>query len=54
MNENQQHMSMYPMLFYLLIFLFLNSLLSGSLNDSRIMFIIISLLFIQKPLIKKC
>ena len=26
MNENQQHMSMYPMLFYLLIFLFLNSL----------------------------
>ena len=54
MNEHQQHLSMYPMLFYLLIFLFLNSLLSGSLNDSRIMFTIISLLFIQTPLIKKC
>ena len=54
MNEYQQHQSMYPMLFYLLIFLFLISLLSGSLNDSRIMFTIISLLFIQTPLIKKC
>lgn len=43
--------SLYPLLFYLLIFLTLNSLVSGMLNDSRLLFIIISMLLINKPLI---
>ena len=43
--------SLYPLLFYLLIFLSLNSLVSGMLNDSRLLFIIISMVLINKPLI---
>ena len=43
--------SLYPLLFYLLIFLSLNSLVSGMLNDSRLLFIIISMVLIKKPLI---
>ena len=45
--------SLYPLLFYLFLFFFFNSLVSGMLNDSRLMFIIISFIIIQKPLIKK-
>ena len=43
--------SLYPLLFYLFIFLFLNSLVSGMLNDSRLLFIVISFILINKPLI---
>jgi len=43
--------SLYPLLFYLLLFLFLNSMISGMLNDSRLLFIVISFLLIHKPLI---
>jgi O-antigen ligase len=43
--------SLYPLLFYLFLFLFLNSLISGMLNDSRLLFIIISFIIIHKPLI---
>ncbi len=44
--------SFYPLLFYSLIFFFINSMLSGDLGDSRMLFIIISMLIINKPLIK--
>ena len=43
--------SLYPLLFYLLLFFFLNSLVSGMLNDSRLLFIIISFIIIPTPLI---
>jgi len=43
--------SLYPLLFYLFLFLFLNSLVSGMLNDSRLLFVVISLIIIHKPLI---
>jgi O-antigen ligase len=43
--------SLYPLLFYLFLFLFLNSLVSGMLNDSRLLFIVISFIIIHKPLI---
>lgn len=43
--------SLYPLLFYLFLFLFLNSLISGMLNDSRLLFVVISFLIIHKPLI---
>jgi len=45
--------SLYPLLFYLLIFFFLNSLVSGMINDSRILFIIISMILIKIPLVIK-
>jgi len=43
--------SLYPLLFYLLLFLFLNSLVSGMLNDSRLFFVVIAVIIIHKPLI---
>ncbi len=43
--------SFYPLLFYLFLFFFLNSLVSGMLNDSRLLFIIISFILIHNPLI---
>tara|TARA_B100000767_G_scaffold108233_1_gene103744 strand:+ start:1480 stop:2688 length:1209 start_codon:yes stop_codon:yes gene_type:complete len=43
--------SLYPLLFYLFLFLFLNSLISGMLNDSRLLFVVISFIIIHKPLI---
>ena len=43
--------SLYPLLFYLFLFFFLNSLISGMLNDSRLLFFIISCIIIHKPLI---
>ena len=45
--------SLYPLLFYLLIYFTLNSLVSGMLNDSRLLFLIISFIIIHKPLISK-
>ena len=43
--------SFYPLLFYSLIFFFINSMLSGDLGDSRMLFIVISMIIINKPLI---
>jgi len=43
--------SLYPLLFYLLLFYFFNSLVSGMLNDSRLLFVVIALIIIHKPLI---
>ena len=43
--------SFYPLLFYLFLFFFFNSLVSGMLNDSRLLFVIISCIIIHKPLI---
>ncbi len=43
--------SLYPLLFYLLLFFFLNSLVSGMLNDSRLLFVIIAFILIHKPLV---
>jgi O-antigen ligase len=45
--------SLYPVLFYLLVYFTLNSLVSGMLNDSRLLFLIISFILIDKPLIAK-
>ncbi len=44
--------SYYQLIFFLIIFLTLNSLISGSLIDSRLLFIIISITLIKKPLYK--
>jgi O-antigen ligase len=43
--------SLYPLLFYLFLFFFLNSLISGMLNDSRLLFVVISFILIHQPLI---
>ena len=43
--------SFYPLLFYLFLFFFFNSLVSGMLNDSRLLFVVISCIIIHKPLI---
>ena len=51
MQYRRDKTSLYPLLFYLFIFLFLNSLISGMLNDSRLLFIVISFIIIHKPLI---
>ena len=51
MQYRRDKTSLYPLLFYLFLFLFLNSLISGMLNDSRLLFIVISFIIIHKPLI---
>jgi len=43
--------SFYPLLFYLLIFLIVNSFFSGNLNDARLLFVIIAISLIDRPLI---
>ncbi|MBC8398526.1 MAG: O-antigen ligase family protein [Flavobacteriales bacterium] len=43
--------SFYLLLFYLFLFFFFNSLVSGMLNDSRLLFVVISCIIIHKPLI---
>lgn len=45
--------SLYTLLFYLLTYFFLNSLISGDINDTRILFVIISFILIKTPLINK-
>tara|TARA_B100000214_G_scaffold141453_1_gene101127 strand:- start:6247 stop:7416 length:1170 start_codon:yes stop_codon:yes gene_type:complete len=45
--------SIYNLLFYLQLFLLFNSMFSGDLNDSRFLFIIISISLISEPLLKK-
>ncbi len=49
---NKHKTSLYTALFYLLIFLSFNSLLSGMLNDSRLLFLVMSFIIVSKPLIK--
>ena len=51
MVKYREHTTLYPVLFYLFIFFFLNSLVSGMINDSRILFVIMSMILITKPLI---
>ena len=51
MLKYREHTTLYPVLFYLFIFFFLNSLVSGMINDSRILFVIMSMILISKPLI---
>tara|TARA_B100001758_G_scaffold247953_1_gene269024 strand:+ start:7357 stop:8526 length:1170 start_codon:yes stop_codon:yes gene_type:complete len=43
--------SFYPLLFYLQLFLIINSFFSGDLSDSRLLFIIIAISLINKPLV---
>ena len=43
--------SFYALLFYSLIFFFINSMVSGDLGDARMLFIIIAMIIISKPLI---
>ena len=50
-NYSQDKSSLYPLLFYLSVFLFINSMLSGMLNDARLLFIVISFILIHQPLI---
>ena len=52
LSYNKNKSSLYPFLFYLLFFLSINSLISGMLNDSRLLFIVMSFLLINKPLVK--
>ena len=52
-NFSKNISSLYPLLFYSFIFFFVSTMLSGDLGDSRMFFIIISMLLINKPLIKK-
>ena len=42
--------SFYPLLFYLQLYLVINSFFSGSLNDSRLLFVIMALSLIELPL----
>lgn len=51
MIYKQNDTSLYPLLFYLLLYLFLNSLVSGMLNDSRLLFVVISFIIINTPLV---
>ena len=51
MLKYSNNSKIYTLLFYLQVFLFINSLFSGSLNDSRLLFVIISISLISKPLI---
>ena len=45
--------SIYNFLFYLSVYLFLNVMLSGSLNDSRLLFVTLCCIMIRKPLLGK-
>ena len=52
-NQYNNKASLYPFLFYLWMFLILNAMLSGSLNDSRLLFITACCILIINPLIIK-
>jgi O-antigen ligase len=52
-NHYNSSSSLYPFLFYLWIFLLFNAMLSGSLNDSRLLFVTASCILIINPLILK-
>ena len=50
MKNNTHVNSLYPFLFYLWIFLLLNAMLSGSLDDSRLLFITSCAILVNRPL----
>ena len=52
-NNNNNRTSLYPFLFYLWVFLLLNAMLSGSLDDGRFLFIISCCFITNKNLILK-
>ena len=52
LNKNNEH-SFYPLLFYLQFYLIINSFFSGSLNDSRLLFVVMAMSLIETPLILK-
>ena len=52
LNKNNEH-SFYPLLFYLQLYLISNSFFSGSLNDSRLLFVVMAMSLIEAPLILK-
>ena len=45
--------SLYTLIFYALFYFFLNSLISGDINDTRLLFVVISFILIKTPLINK-
>ena len=53
MKNNIHVNSLYPFLFYLWIFLLLNAMLSGSLDDSRLLFITACSILVNSPLTLK-
>ena len=52
LNKNNED-SFYPLLFYLQFYLIINSFFSGSLNDSRLLFVVMAMSLIEIPLILK-
>ena len=52
LNRNNEH-SFYPLLFYLQLYLISNSFFSGSLNDARLLFVVMAMSLIETPLILK-
>ena len=52
LHINNDH-SFYPLLFYLQLYLVINSFFSGSLNDSRLLFVVMAMSLIETPLILK-
>ena len=52
-NNKKNRTSLYPFLFYLWVFLLLNAMLSGSLDDGRFLFIISCCFFTNQNLILK-
>ena len=54
MQKNSMNTSsLYPLIFYALTYFFINSLVSGDINDARLLFVMISFLVIKSPLIEK-
>lgn len=52
LKYSKEH-SIYELLFYLQVFLLANSMFSGSLNDSRLLLVVISISIIPKPLLQR-
>ena len=52
-NNSKNSTSLYPFLFYLWIFLLLNAMLSGSLDDGRFLFIVSCCFLTSQNLILK-
>ena len=52
-NYKNKKSSLYPFLFYLWCFLIVNAMVSGSLNDSRLLLVVASCVMIHKPLLLK-
>ena len=53
MNHRNHNNSLYPFLFFLWVFLLINAMISGSLNDSRLLFVVASCIMIYNPLVLK-